>query len=112
MTIRAPDREAVDTIRIIEPTVIGRVLVTATANESPEGTFKITVSYPAEGVDPHEGIVDEAVAEDILTVRKFRRWYYRHDEIVANAVTQLKDARFRFRRANLSPEYQEGTDHE
>lgn len=113
MTIRAPDREAVDTTQIIEPTVVGRVIVKATANESPKGTFEVTVIYPAEGVDPHEGVVEKEVAESLLSVRKLRRWYYIHDSMIANVVTQLKDARFRYRRENLSPDYQqEGSDHE
>lgn len=112
MRVRAPDREAVATIRIMEPTPIGRILITAEANDSPnEGTFKITVSYPAEGVDPHDGVLEEACEMDVLSVRKLRRWYFKNDEVVAQAVTELKNARFKYRKENLSPNTAED-DHE
>lgn len=95
MLIVGKDREAGNSVQILEKTFYGRVLITAKQGGS--GSWKITLEYPVIGVDPISVELADRITEDLRTVRLLERWVRSNDDLFANAVRQARKLRYDYR---------------
>jgi hypothetical protein len=95
MLVYGMNREAGDSVQIIETTYYGRVRITAQYNGN--RTWRVAVEYPAIGVDQISIELDPKVIEDIRTVKLLKQWIHRNDELFASAVRQARKTRYDYR---------------